>query len=383
MVTSMGSAGGSAAERAQRNRDKADRLRQQAEQWERGSHGEQIVGDILSTLSSDFVVLHDIDIPGSNANVDHLVIGPTGVFAIDSKNWNATLTAGKGTLWRGRFPIRKECATASWEASEIADVLGHAVRPLLCFVGTGLPHPRQDCDDVVVCADGALISVLVDRPVKLVGEQINGLVERVRHLLRQSAGPSVAARDRRPVGSKKATTNATRSPRRSVPSRALRLTAIALATLTALLTIPFATKLIASSFQKSMKSATPPLVVSTSSAPAESPATTVAPQADATTTTAPFAPPTITFTCPTPAGGWIATVTPVEFRADPDGFQMWYLDANGNWTYWGLYKSGGAALNSIGPIDSSRVLQVKAGRETVLDVDSATVQMFPAPSDRC
>jgi len=32
------------------------------------------------------VVFHDLAVPGNtSANIDHLVIGPTGVFVIDSK----------------------------------------------------------------------------------------------------------------------------------------------------------------------------------------------------------------------------------------------------------------------------------------------------------
>ena len=36
-----------------------------------------------------WVVLHDLALPGSRANVDHLVIGPTGVWVVDTKAYRA------------------------------------------------------------------------------------------------------------------------------------------------------------------------------------------------------------------------------------------------------------------------------------------------------
>ena len=35
-----------------------------------------------------FAVLHDRCIPGTRANIDHIVISPAGVFVIDTKNWS-------------------------------------------------------------------------------------------------------------------------------------------------------------------------------------------------------------------------------------------------------------------------------------------------------
>jgi hypothetical protein len=45
-----------------------------------------------------WVVLHDLAIPGSRTNLDHLVIGPGGVFVIDSKQY-------RRRLWHGRYPL--------------------------------------------------------------------------------------------------------------------------------------------------------------------------------------------------------------------------------------------------------------------------------------
>jgi Nuclease-related domain len=41
-------------------------------------------------------VLHDLAVAGSRASIDHLVIGPGGVFVIDSKLYTGRLQLGTG-----------------------------------------------------------------------------------------------------------------------------------------------------------------------------------------------------------------------------------------------------------------------------------------------
>jgi Nuclease-related domain len=45
--------------------------------WRRGAAGERRTGRLLGPLERHgWVVLHDLAVPGSRANIDHLVIGP-------------------------------------------------------------------------------------------------------------------------------------------------------------------------------------------------------------------------------------------------------------------------------------------------------------------
>jgi hypothetical protein len=62
---------------------------QTTKNWKKGAIGEQVIGGILDTLSFEFnfKVLHDRAIPGSKANIDHILISDRGVFVIDSKNY--------------------------------------------------------------------------------------------------------------------------------------------------------------------------------------------------------------------------------------------------------------------------------------------------------
>jgi hypothetical protein len=55
--------------------------------WRKGAAGERRVGKTLAKLpKAEWAVLHDVPIGGRGANVDHLVIGPGGVFTLNTKN---------------------------------------------------------------------------------------------------------------------------------------------------------------------------------------------------------------------------------------------------------------------------------------------------------
>lgn len=56
--------------------------------WAHGANGERALGKGLDPIRAEgMAVLHDRRIPGSKANIDHLVIAPWGVFVIDAKNY--------------------------------------------------------------------------------------------------------------------------------------------------------------------------------------------------------------------------------------------------------------------------------------------------------
>jgi hypothetical protein len=61
---------------------------QSTKAWGSGGVGEAKVGARLEELGgSDVLVLHDRRIPGTRANIDHLAVGPAGVYVIDAKRY--------------------------------------------------------------------------------------------------------------------------------------------------------------------------------------------------------------------------------------------------------------------------------------------------------
>lgn len=59
-------------------------------QWQTGAYGEQRTARTLGELPTGWAVLHDL--PGrGGTNVDHVVVGPPGVFVLDTKNIGSEL----------------------------------------------------------------------------------------------------------------------------------------------------------------------------------------------------------------------------------------------------------------------------------------------------
>ena len=88
-----------------------DYLDRQRMSWRKGAVGEALVARTLETLPNDFVVINDVTKRFSN--IDHVVIGPTGVYVIDTKNWKGTVkTDGKGELLANDRPPSKPAIKA-------------------------------------------------------------------------------------------------------------------------------------------------------------------------------------------------------------------------------------------------------------------------------
>jgi hypothetical protein len=115
---------------------------EQARTWRRGAHGERHTARLLDWLVRDgFVVFHDLAVPGSPANVDHLVIGPTGVFVIDSRQWTGSVHQGADELvWHNHYRLDRTLETVRWEAETLGRLLGTRIHPLLCVHGAHVQH---------------------------------------------------------------------------------------------------------------------------------------------------------------------------------------------------------------------------------------------------
>jgi hypothetical protein len=108
-----------------------------ARTWQRGARGERHTARLLRRLTRDgYVVFHDLVVPGSDANVDHLVIGPSGVFVIDSKQWTGHVHQGAdGLAWHNHYPLDRTLQTVRWEAEAVGHLLGTRAAALLCVHG--------------------------------------------------------------------------------------------------------------------------------------------------------------------------------------------------------------------------------------------------------
>lgn len=171
-------AGESADDVARRAREKAERLLKRAEAFEKGATGERLVAAALSQLPSEWFVLNDRRWPGrSRANIDHVVVGPSGVFVIDAKNWSGTLTVRNGVLRQNGYSRAKSVQAALESAKAVAGLFewipaGYFV-PVICFVGDA--KVEATVDGVEICSLENLPHVLQRRAASLPAETLQFL----------------------------------------------------------------------------------------------------------------------------------------------------------------------------------------------------------------
>lgn len=118
--------------------------RRSTEAWRVGDEGEGKTEAALSKWPREFVVLHDRRVPGSRANIDHIVIGPSGVFTIETKNSSAKRVSisGDTLLLDGRNKTQF-IDQALGQAAVVSGALGAEVEPLLCIHGPELPRGKS------------------------------------------------------------------------------------------------------------------------------------------------------------------------------------------------------------------------------------------------
>jgi len=163
-----------------------------ASAWRRGAAGERRTARLLGQLERyGWAVLHDLAVPGSHANIDHLVIGPGGVFVIDSKQYRGRLQLDPaGRLWHGRYPLAPTLRAVSWEADRAAKVLpdpGLVVVPIVAVHGAQVPWGKVVMDGVPVVPARRLPSMLRELPAVLGPERVAAVANQARTRFRAAA----------------------------------------------------------------------------------------------------------------------------------------------------------------------------------------------------
>jgi nuclease-like protein len=121
-------------------------IRQKVRQLRLGRDGERVVGQFLERLrNGGCQVFHDV--PGDGFNLDHVIISPHGLYAIETKTWSksrpkATITVEGDTLRAGGRkpdcdPIAQVTRAARWLECELEKSTGKrfAIRGVVVFPG--------------------------------------------------------------------------------------------------------------------------------------------------------------------------------------------------------------------------------------------------------
>lgn len=75
--------------------------------FRKGAVGEAVIGYVLESFPDNYRVVHDLTTPFGN--IDHIVVGPTGAYVIDTKNWKGTVRSdSNGELLVNGKPTDKQ-----------------------------------------------------------------------------------------------------------------------------------------------------------------------------------------------------------------------------------------------------------------------------------
>jgi hypothetical protein len=156
--------------------------------WQRGAAGERHVARLLEPLvQQGWGVNHDLRVPGSKANIDHVVVGPPGIFAIDAKHYRGRLhLSPDGLLWYGHSLLAPTLSTTRWEADKLQARIGApdiAVVPIVAVVGATVPFGQVTAHDVTVIPARRLPGLLRSLPPTLTPERAREVAAQINRRL--------------------------------------------------------------------------------------------------------------------------------------------------------------------------------------------------------
>jgi len=153
-----------------------------AQSWYVGAIGELEVGRILDRLGPEWHTLHAVPVGTRGSDIDHVAIGPGGVFTINTKHHDGA------KVWVGGHRIlvngqrTDHLRNADFEATRAAKVLGEAahqtveVTPVLAIVGAKSIQVKERPPRVEVLRAEALGRRLERSPQILTPEDVTALV---------------------------------------------------------------------------------------------------------------------------------------------------------------------------------------------------------------
>jgi hypothetical protein len=150
--------------------------------WSVGYIGEERVGTALEALGPGWHVLHAVPVGTRGSDVDHVVIGPAGVFTVNTKHHAGGRVDVRGEAVYVGGTYHRYVPSARREAERVREALAVdggplVVRPLLCTIGARLVI-RDVPDDVVALVDGRLVPWLRAQPAVLSAHDVETLYTR-------------------------------------------------------------------------------------------------------------------------------------------------------------------------------------------------------------
>jgi hypothetical protein len=161
--------------------------------WIKGAEGERIVFEYLNELPQDYYILNDVTIPSFYGNIDHVVIGPTGIFVIETKNFSGSYTIDEDNWFYGSGSNAKEAyhnpgeqikanhsALINFLSSEGLNSVKNSTHALVAFINPNLTI-RNKPKHYDVLHPSNICSFILSRKNKIKESNVEHAVQLLRH----------------------------------------------------------------------------------------------------------------------------------------------------------------------------------------------------------
>ena len=155
-----------------------------AKQAERGAIAEEKTGSIIEGLPDGNFIVHDFNT--GRGNIDHILVGPKGVFTLEVKSHRGTVTFDNGSLQRDGQPFEKDFLKQAWaECFAVREILATwdikepNVDPLIIF-SNAFVKVRGKANGIVVINLKFLSTFLERLPDRLSTGEAGRIFNRLR-----------------------------------------------------------------------------------------------------------------------------------------------------------------------------------------------------------
>lgn len=166
--------------------------------WQKSSAAERRTERQLRSLAKNgYRLLHARAVPRddeevSDGKIDHLVVGPSGVYAIDSEKWDKRLpvrTLSHRKLFHGPFNKNDRLDESRWEAEQASRMITRQVgfdvlvQPSVAIYGPSIPWKVMRVRDVDVYAGNRARAYFRRRPKILAEDDIDRIFDAAEQAL--------------------------------------------------------------------------------------------------------------------------------------------------------------------------------------------------------
>jgi Nuclease-related domain len=154
--------------------------------WERGAQGERATAGYLTALeAAGFISFHNRWVAGLRGDVDHIAVGPTGIFVIETKTTTAKVEVIRDSLLLAEHDkqewvdqVTREAMAVQIALRDLVDPLHRTVAPVLCVHGSG-PGIGRTVAGVQIVSGPRLAATLSAAPSVLTDMDIQRLAEAI------------------------------------------------------------------------------------------------------------------------------------------------------------------------------------------------------------